>query len=234
MPRDALVVLGDSLTHHDARRLVPADDPVLWPVQVADALGWDLHLAARAGWTCRDAWWALTADPALWAALPRAGAVIVATSTMDSMPSPLPTTVRESIRAIRPAGLRRRVRAGYKAAQPHAARLGRPQALSPGATADHLGRIVTALRAVRPGTPVIATLPATHRSREYGFAHPARARTRRAIEGVAATHGLPLLDLGVTDDHVRSGRGNPDGIHWGPEGHALVADAARALLRPPT
>ncbi|WP_289458370.1 hypothetical protein, partial [Klebsiella pneumoniae] len=71
-------------------------------------------------------------------------------------------------------------------------------------------------------------------SREYGFAHPARARTRRAIEGDAATHGLPLLDLGESDDHVRSGRGNPDGIHWGPEGHAIVAVAALALLRPPT
>ena len=57
-------------------------------------LGWDVELIGRIGWTCRDVWWAATQDPRSWAALPRAGAVIFATSGMDSLPSVLPTALR--------------------------------------------------------------------------------------------------------------------------------------------
>jgi hypothetical protein len=49
---------------------------------------------------------------------------------------------------------------------------------------------------------------------------------------------VPLLDLAsLVGDHVLSGRGNPDGIHWGWEAHelvgkALVAEAGALLDRP--
>ena len=84
---------------------LPADDPRIWPNIVAAQLGWDLELIGRIGWTCRDVWWAAIQDPRAWAALPRAGAVIFATGGMDSLPSPLPTALRELIRYVRPPWL---------------------------------------------------------------------------------------------------------------------------------
>jgi len=42
---------------------------------------------------------------------------------------------------------------------------------------------------------------------------------------------VPLLDLpAVIGEHVRSGAGNPDGMHWGWEGHELVGKAMASLI----
>ena len=111
--RRTLLVFCDSLSYYGPTGGLPSDDPRIWPNIVATHLGWDLELVGRIGWTCRDVWWAATQDPRAWAALPRAGAVIFATGGMDSLPSPLPTALRELIRYVRPAWLRRWVRDGY-------------------------------------------------------------------------------------------------------------------------
>ena len=116
--RNTLLVFADSLSYYGPRGGLPADDPRIWPNIVAAQLGWDLELIGRIGWTSRDVWWAATQDPRAWAALPRAGAVIFATSGMDSLPSPLPTALRELIRYVRPPWLRRWVRDGYGWVQP--------------------------------------------------------------------------------------------------------------------
>src|ERR1700727_2020285 len=100
--RPVLLIFADSLAYYGPTGGLPADDPPLWPNIVAAQLGWELELIGRIGWTCRDIWWAATQDPRAWAALPRAGAVIFATGGMDSLPSPLPTAVRELIRYVGP------------------------------------------------------------------------------------------------------------------------------------
>ena len=94
--RRILLVFCDSLSYYGPTGGLPADDPRIWPNIVGSHLGWDVELIGRIGWTCRDVWWAATQDPRSWAALPRAGAVIFATCGMDSLPSPLPTALRES------------------------------------------------------------------------------------------------------------------------------------------
>ena len=93
--------------------------PRIWPNIVAGQLGWDLELIGRIGWTSRDVWWAATQDPRSWAALPRAGAVIFATSAAwTRCRRRLPTALRELIRYVRPPWLRRWVRDGYGWVQP--------------------------------------------------------------------------------------------------------------------
>ena len=120
--RRTLLVFCDSLSYYGPTGGLPADDPRIWPNIVAEQLGWDVELIGRIGWTCRDVWWAATQDPRSWAALPRAGAVIFATSGMDSLPSPLPTALRELIRYVRPPFLRRWARDGYGWLQPRLSR----------------------------------------------------------------------------------------------------------------
>src|SRR5699024_9910520 len=111
--RPVLLVIADSLAYYGPRGGLPADDPRIWPNLVAAELGWRVELVARVGWTSRDAWWALTQDPRVWAAVPKAGAVVFGVSGMDSLPSPMPTALREAIRYLRPPALRRMVREGY-------------------------------------------------------------------------------------------------------------------------
>ncbi|MBI3693171.1 MAG: SGNH/GDSL hydrolase family protein, partial [Mycolicibacterium aromaticivorans] len=89
-----LLIFCDSLSYYGPQGGLPSDDPRIWPNIVGRQLGWDVELIGRIGWTSRDVWWAATQDPRAWAALPRAGAVIFATSGMDSLPSPLPTALR--------------------------------------------------------------------------------------------------------------------------------------------
>src|ERR1700712_186929 len=124
--RPTLLVFCDSLSYYGPTGGLPADDPRIWPNIVATQLDWDVELIGRIGWTCRDVWWAATQDPRAWAALPRAGAVIFATCGMDSLPSPLPTALRELIRYVRPPWLRRWARDGYGWAQPRLSPIARP------------------------------------------------------------------------------------------------------------
>lgn len=222
--RRTLLVFADSLSYYGPSGGLPADDPRIWPNIVASQLDWDLELIGRIGWTSRDVWWAATQDPRSWAALPRAGAVIFATGGMDSLPSPLPTAVRELIRYVRPPRLRRWARDGYGWLQPRLSPVSR-SALPPHLTAEYLEMTRGAIDFNRPGIPMIASLPSVHNAPTYGRAHHGRAGTVAAITGWADEHDVPLVDLkAAVEEHIHGGDGNPDGIHWNFEAHEAVAE----------
>lgn len=237
-----LLVFGDSLSFHGPQRAEPADDPRLWPNVAAAALGGRADLVAGIGWTARHAWHALTTDPRVWTLLPHVDALVFGIGGMDTLPSPLPTALRELIPVLRPDTLRRRVRSGYLRAQPRLARAfaralpgGGPVALPPHLTVGYLERCREAVLAIRPGIPVVASLPPVHRAAVYGPVHPGRAASERAIRAWAEPAGVALLDLrALVGEHVLGGHGNPDGMHWGWDGHAVVgrtcADVVRTLL----
>lgn len=222
--RPCLLVFCDSLSYYGPTGGLPSDDSRIWPNIVADKLDWDLELIGRIGWTSRDVWWAATQDPRAWAALPRAGAVIFATSGMDSLPSPLPTALRELIRYVRPPLLRRWVRDGYGWTQPRLSPVARA-ALPPRLTVEYLEMTRSAIDFNRPEIPVVASLPSVHIAATYRRAHSGRSGTVAAITRWAAERGVPLVDLkAAVGAEVMSGRGNPDGIHWNFEAHRSVAE----------
>ncbi|MBV9514517.1 MAG: SGNH/GDSL hydrolase family protein [Mycobacteriaceae bacterium] len=220
----ALLIFADSLAYYGPTGGLPADDPRIWPNIVGSQLGWEVELIGRIGWTCRDVWWAATQDPRAWAALPRAGAVIFATGGMDSLPSPLPTALRELIRYVRPPWLRRWVRDGYCWVQPKLSPVAR-SALPPRLSAEYLEMTRSAVDFNRPGIPIVASLPSVHIAQTYGRAHHGREGTATAITEWACRHGVPLVDLkAAVASHVMGGHGNPDGIHWNFEAHEAVAE----------
>jgi hypothetical protein len=234
-----LLVLGDSLAFHGPQRPEPADDPRLWPNIAAAALGARAEIVAGTGWTARHAWHALTSDPRVWAVLPSVDALVLGVGGMDTLPSPLPTALRELIPVLRPERLRRRARAAYLRAQPvlagtFAAVLpgGGPVALPPRLTVQYLDRCRRAVLAVRPGLPVVAVVPPPHRAECYASVHPGREPAERATRAWAQACGVALLDLpALVTDHVLGGHGNPDGMHWGWEAHTAVGEACAGLLQ---
>jgi hypothetical protein len=234
-----LLVLADSLAFHGPERGEPADHPQIWPNVAAAALGGRAELVAGIGWTARHAWHAVTQDPRIWAAVPHVDALVLGVGGMDTLPSPLPTAMRELIPTLRPERVRRAVRTGYLAAQPWLARGlahlpgGGPVALPPRLTVAYLERCRQAVLALRPHIPVVALTPSVHRAAAYGGVHAGRAAAEAATRRWAAAHDVELLDLPeVVGEHVRSGAGNPDGMHWGWAGHAAVGNAMAELLRP--
>ncbi|GGG02655.1 diglucosylglycerate octanoyltransferase [Rhodococcoides trifolii] len=231
MDRPVLLVVADSLAYYGPKGGLPADHPDIWPNIVARELNWDVELVARIGWTARDAWWAVTQDPRIWATVPRAGALILGVGGMDSLPSPLPTAFREQIRYVRPPALRRVVRAGYGWAQPRLAHLGRPVALPPRLSVEYLEQIRAAMTNLRPGIPIIGTLPSIHRCDAYGRVHAGRPAAVAATTAWASANGVPLVDLkDAVQENILSGNANPDGIHWGWDAHVRVAEAMLATL----
>ncbi|MFI5782110.1 diglucosylglycerate octanoyltransferase [Nocardia sp. NPDC051570] len=229
--RPVLLVIADSLSYFGPQGGLPADDPRIWPNLVAAELDWDVELVGRIGWTCRDAYWALIGDPRVWAAVPRAAAVVFATGGMDSLPSPLPTALRELIRYLRPPLVRRQVRAGYQWLQPRLSKLGRPVALPPRLSIEYLEQSRNALVQLRPELPVVAVLPSVHNCDAYGRVHAGREPAVRALREWSAKTGVPLVDLGdAVRDNIFSGEANPDGIHWGWESHAAVARSMVKVL----
>lgn len=230
--RPVLLVIADSLSYFGPEGGLPADHPRIWPNLVAAELDWDVELVARIGWTCRDAYWALIGDPRVWAAVPHAGAVVFAVGGMDSLPSPLPTALRELIRYVRPAGLRRVVRSVYQWVQPRASKLGSRVALPPEISVDYLEQCRTALAQLRPDLPMVAVLPSVHDCDAYGRVHRGREPAVRALESWSARTGVPLVDLkAAVRDNIVSGDANPDGIHWGWDGHSEVATSMVKTLR---
>lgn len=229
-----LLVLADSLAFHGPSQAEPADHPDIWPSVAGRALGARVELVAGIGWTARHAWHALTHDPRVWAAMPRVDALVLGVGGMDTLPSPLPTAVRELIPVLRPDPLRRRVRTAYLRAQPVLARVlpdGGPVALPPRLTVEYLERCRAAVTALRPGIPVVAMLPAVHRASVYGGVHTGRAAAERATREWAAAQGVRLLDAGtLVAAHVLGGHGNPDGMHWGWEAHRRVGETLADLL----
>lgn len=232
-----LLVLGDSLTFHGPQRPELLTHPGLWPNVAAAATGAASDVVARAGWTSRDGWWAVTADPRVWTSLadPATVGFVLAVGGMDQLPASLPVWLRESIRYVRPGPLRRRVRAGYHAAHPHVVRGtgGRARQLSPAATTHYWGRIVHAVRHHRPTLPIVLLAPAPSRSASYPVV-PGHEAAVRAAAAFGREHGVPVIDLDplVGPMHA-AGRGNPDGLHWDWPTHEAVGRAVAAAVLPP-
>jgi hypothetical protein len=230
--RPVLLVIADSLSYFGPKGGLPADHPRIWPNLVGAELDWDVELVGRIGWTCRDAYWALIGDPRVWAAVPRAGAVVFAVGGMDTLPSPLPTALRELIRYVRPPAIRRGVRATYNWLQPKLSKLGRPVALPPKVSVDYLEQSREALAQLRPDLPVVAVLPSVHNCDAYGRVHSGRERAVKALHKWSAQTSVPLVDLGdAVRENIFSGEANPDGIHWGWDGHTAVANAMVKTLQ---
>jgi diglucosylglycerate octanoyltransferase len=233
-----LLVLADSLAFHGPDRAEPANEPRLWHNVAATALGGRAELLAGYGWTARHAWRALIHDPRIWPVMPTVDALVLGVGGMDTLPSPLPTAVRELIPSLRPDRLRRAVRDGYQAAQPWLARAfallpgGGPVALPPAQTVRYLELCRRAVTTIRPGIPVVALLPSVHRAAAYGYAHPGRPAAERATVAWASSVGAATLDVpALVREHVFAGEGNPDGMHWGWCGHRRVGEALAVTLR---
>ncbi|SFP98570.1 GDSL-like Lipase/Acylhydrolase family protein [Amycolatopsis arida] len=235
MSAPRLLVFGDSLSFHGPDGPHRADEPRLWPNVAATALGGTADVVAQIGWTARDMWWALINDPRVWAELHRADVVVLAVGSMDTLPSPLPTYLRTGLRYLRPDRLRRVARRAYLAAQPRlaVALRGRPTVLPARLTVRYLDTAVGALRTLRPTLPVVGWLPSVHQAPSYGYVHTAHPAATAAVAAWGRGVGVPLLDLpAVVGEHVRGGRGNPDGMHWGWAGHAAVGAAMAELIGP--
>jgi len=234
-----LLVLGDSLAFHGPRTAHPADDPRLWPHLAAAALGGTAELHAGIGWTARHAWRAVAGDPRVWASVRRADALVLGVGGMDTLPSPVPTVLRELIPLVRPTRLRRGVRAVHDAAVGPLARVsamaagGWPTALSPAETVRHLERCRLAVTTLKPALPVVLLLPAVHRSAYHGGVHAGRPRHDAAMRAWAGEHGVVTVPTAeLVAEHVRGGHGNPDGLHWGWAAHEVVGAAVARALPP--
>lgn len=228
-----ILVLGDSVSFHGPERAESPGHPRLYPNVCARAIGDDVQVdfVARMGWTARDGWWAATKDPAVWGTfLPRADGVILSLGHFDQLPAAIPTWLRESIPYLRPGRVRRRVRSAYHSLAPRiiAASGGRLTQLSPQATGHYLGHIVTAIRSLHPGTPIVRLLPSPYDSHIHPSLRPhppAVAAARIWCE----EYDVPSVDL---DHLVTTATNNPDGLHWGWDSHERVGTAtARALVR---
>jgi diglucosylglycerate octanoyltransferase len=223
-----LYVIGDSLTFHGPHRTQAPTDARLFPQVAAAQLSAQVDLHARAGWTARDAWWALTKDPVAWGVyLPRARWLVLAVGGMDALPAAVPTWLRSSVDYVRPGSVRRRMRRAVQSATPSVIRAtrGHLRQLPQKATDHYLSRIVQAVRLVRPDLPIIALTPAPYASDLYPSDRPHRPAVA-ASKSWAATWGIEIIDLDplVTPDFA-AGLANPDGLHWGWSTHERVGQA---------
>ena len=225
------MVLGDSLAFHGPDRTYPPSDDRLFPQVAARALGAGVDLAARQGWTARDAWWALTKDPVVWGEyLPRASWLLLAIGGMDQLPTPVPTWLRDSIPYL-PSGRARRVARGTLASvtPPAVRRLGGPfRTLPQVATDRYLTRIVQGVRALRPTLPIALLGPAPWTGPYYPSTRT-HAPAVAAAKQWARAHEVAFVDIEPLVA-PRLATCNPDGLHWSWEVHALVGQAvARAI-----
>lgn len=230
-----MLLVADSLAFHGPAGPVLLTDARLYPNVLGRLLAASVDVIARAGLTSREAWWALTRDPVVYSVLLlRASAVVLGVGGADHMPASLPTYLVDGIAYLRPGTLRRAARRAYRALHPRVVRAtdGRLRVLPQRATDAYLGRCVEAIRALRPGVPVVAVTPPPHSSKYHGHVtrgHPPAVAAARAW---AARYGVPLVDLdAIVTPYLAAGRLNPDGMHWPWEAHADVAAGFAACLR---
>lgn len=223
-----LLVIGDSLTFHGPAQAELLTEPRLWP-NVTAALGWRPDVVARAGWTSRDGWWALTKDPRVWTTLadPALAACVIGVGSMDAVPASVPVWAREAIPYVRSGALRRRVRSAYLTAHPHVVRAtaGAVRQLPQSATEHYWTRMLVAIRHHRPGLRLLLLGPAPWRSDAYP-SHRHYAASVASARRFADANGLAVVDLEplVAPMHAQR-RGNPDGLHWDWATHAQVGQA---------
>ena len=234
MTSPQFLVIGDSLAFHGPERQELLSEQRLWANVCGTALGWRPDVTARAGWTSRDGWWALTKDPRVWTTLadPSLRACVIAVGSMDAVPASVPVWAREAIPYVRSGSLRRRVRSAYLTAHPHVVRAtaGAVRQLPQSATEHYWTRMIGAIRHHRPDVRLLLMGPCPWRSDAY-------PSNRHYPASVAAAHrfadenDLALVDLEplVTPMHVER-RGNPDGLHWDWPTHAQVGGVVAESL----
>lgn len=234
MTERGIVVVADSLAFHGPERPEAADDPRLFPAVLGAALDRPVHLFARMGWTTRDAWWAVSGDPALWSALRDADAVVLAVGGMDYLPTVVPTYLREGIRYVHSDRVRTRLRSAYQAVQPGLAAIsrGRVRALPQRLTDAYLSRIVAAIRGVRPDVAVVGILPPPHRAPMYAQQLAGLPPAVSAARAWGLREGVPMADLpSVVGPQLLRRVHNPDGIHFGWPTHAAVGGLLADVVR---
>lgn len=78
----------------------------------------------------------------------------------------------------------------------------------------------------------MAVLPSVHNCAAYGRVHRGRERAVRALRAWSERTSVPLVDLGeAVRENIFSDAANPDGIHWGWDGHTAVANAMVKTLQ---
>jgi hypothetical protein len=235
------VVLGDSTAFTDDRGPQLPTEPTLYPNvaarRLAEALDRDVDVVvvARAGTTVRDVHRTVTKDRhVMFDVLQGADAVVVGLGGFDHAPGGVPPVVDALVPYLRPAGLRRRVRAGLSAAYPWVVRatghrLTRTHAPTFDALYDDL---FVHVRGLTRGAPGVALGPTSHHHAAwYGRHHPRHPEREARQLALAAAHGYatrPVWDL--VSPHARDF--NDDGIHWPAPAHAAVGAAVADLLRP--
>lgn len=236
-----LLVLGDSTSFTDAVGPQAPDHPGLYPNLVARHLEVALRqtvevtVVARAGQTVRDAARAITKDRHLQFDLAaHADALIVGVGSFDHAPAGVPASVEAVVPYLRPAILRRRVRAGLRWAYPRLVRAtGGSRPRTPAREFERLfGQLLDELRWWTQGRAAGVVIgPTSHRAAYYGHRHPGHGRAEQRHLALAATHGFAgISSWDRVRPHVREL--NPDGIHWPAAAHrAVAADAATALRR---
>lgn len=86
-----------------------------------------------------------------------------------------------------------------------------------------------ALRALRPGVPLVGVVPHTWDSRYYPSTRSHRGAVTAARRWAAGLDVVMLDWETVVGPYVPSGL-NPDGLHWGWSVHRAVADDAGRVL----
>lgn len=235
--RPLVLVLTDSLGFVGPRAPHPVDDPRLWPNVMGAALGIDVEVFGGFGWTARDAWYAVAHDPRLWSVLRDADAVVLAVGSFDAAPGPLPSLLWKRITIIRSDSARRVVSAAHRRVVPGLSRLfshlpgGGPVVLRPRVSVHFLGACLRLLRQKRRGVAVVGMTPIVAEAKVFGGVYKTRVRAEKATREWAASEDVPLLDTpAVVGEHMLSGRGNPDGMHMGWEGHTMLGLAFAAML----
>ncbi|MDT7570082.1 MAG: diglucosylglycerate octanoyltransferase [Actinomycetota bacterium] len=232
---DRVLVVGDSLSFHGPSQAELLTHPGLFPNVLGRLLGAEVDTVARLGWTARDAWWALTRDPYVYSVLlPRADAVVLAIGGMDHLPASVPTYLRNGLDHLRPGWLRRRAKKVFHLANPFVVRAtrGRLRALPQRATTQYLTRCVEAIRAVRPGVPVVGIVPPPFDAPYYGNVTSTHAPAVAAHHAWGRAMNVPLADLHlVVGPHLAAGTLNPDGMHWSWAAHEDVAKAVAEAIR---
>lgn len=227
-------MIADSLSFHGPDRPEPLTDPRLYPQVAANALGWEVDVVARMGWTARDAWWALTRDPLVYSVLvPRASAVMLGVGSFDYLPASVPTYLREGLSYVRPGRLRRRLKTTYRTVHPRIVRVtgGRMRMLPQAATDHYLTRCVGGLRLLHPGLPVIGLVPHEHHSPYYGYVNGGHGAAAAAARAWGERHGVPLVDAAaIVAPHLEAGPMNPDGMHFSWAAHAEIGQRLAELV----
>lgn len=220
---------------------MPLSDPRVYPNVLGDRLGeltghvWAVDVWARAGWGVRELWLALQKDVHLQQQLlMHADAVVLGMGNADQLSVGVPRWFVMALPYLRPTGLRRRLRRKIDHVHPSLVRLtgGRMRYTPPAVIRHNWTKSVDAIRLFAGAdVPLVAVLPADHRTTYYGGMRTHHDRVHRVFaELCAAKHVAPVDLAALTRD--RLDELNIDGAHWSWPIHADVGNAMAEALMP--